>query len=161
MPTQVPTEQPYASTKESLRLKCHKKLPAVHPLVYAVGADTAKAGLGSNFRLPVYIPGWLACTQLLSLTVQAVLVNFPHNPTGAHLSHSDWQRVCNCCQANDSYLFSDEKYRHLEHDPEALLPSAVDSYERGISLSGMSKALSMPGLQQQFRSRGMSSGHLG
>ena len=38
-------------------------------------------------------------------------------------------------------------YRLLEHDADALLPSAADSYEHGISLSGMSKALSMPGLR--------------
>ena len=38
-------------------------------------------------------------------------------------------------------------YRLLEHDADALLPSAAHSYEHGISLSGMSKALSMPGLR--------------
>lgn len=84
--------------------------------------------------------------------VQAVIVNFPHNPTGAHLSKSEWQQLCSCCQACGAYLFSDEMYRLLEHKADARVPSAADSYERGISLSGMSKALSMPGMQQQIHS---------
>lgn len=88
------------------------------------------------------------CTELLLVLLsQAVITNFPHNPTGAHLTKSDWQRLCNLCQTRGAYLFNDEMYRLLEHDPKALLPSAADSYERGISLSGMSKALSMPGLR--------------
>ena len=38
-------------------------------------------------------------------------------------------------------------YRGLEHDRCAKLPTAADSYDKGISLCGMSKALSMPGLR--------------
>ena len=76
-----------------------------------------------------------------------MIVNFPHNPTGAHLSKSDWHQLYTCCRKHDAYLFSDEMYRLLEHNASDLLPSAADSYERGISLSGMSKALSMPGLR--------------
>ncbi|DBA74322.1 TPA: hypothetical protein ACH3X1_011096 [Trebouxia sp. C0004] len=38
-------------------------------------------------------------------------------------------------------------YRGLEHDRAAKLPAAADSYEKGISLCGVSKALSMPGLR--------------
>ncbi len=34
----------------------------------------------------------------------------------------------------------------LERDPAARLPAAVECYERGISLCGMSKALGMPGI---------------
>lgn len=38
-------------------------------------------------------------------------------------------------------------YRGLEHDRSVKLPTAADSYDKGISLCGMSKALSMPGLR--------------
>ena len=37
--------------------------------------------------------------------------------------------------------------RLLESNPEDRLPAAVDSYERGVSLSGMSKAFGMPGVR--------------
>lgn len=79
--------------------------------------------------------------------MQAVIVNFPHNPTGALLSQAQWQEVCACCDTQGAHLFSDEMYRGLEHDASAQLPAAVDSYQRGISLCGMSKAFSMPGLR--------------
>ncbi len=35
----------------------------------------------------------------------------------------------------------------LERDPGARLPAAAECYERGVSLSGMSKALGMPGIR--------------
>ena len=37
--------------------------------------------------------------------------------------------------------------RLLERDSESRLPAAVDAYERGVSLSGMSKAFGMPGIR--------------
>ena len=37
--------------------------------------------------------------------------------------------------------------RLLERDPSSRLPAAVDCYERGVSLSGMSKAFGMPGIR--------------
>lgn len=42
---------------------------------------------------------------------------------------------------------SDEMYRGLELDPAHRLPAAVDAYDRGISLSGTSKAVGGPGLR--------------
>lgn len=94
---------------------------------------------------------WEFKVQQLEALVQsdtkAIIVNFPHNPTGALLQRSEWQRLCACCQTHGVYLFSDEMYRGLEHDREAKLPAAADSYEKGISLCGVSKALSMPGLR--------------
>ena len=43
-----------------------------------------------------------------------------------------------------STLFS---CRLLEAHPSDRLPAAVDEYERGVSLSGMSKAFGMPGIR--------------
>ena len=37
--------------------------------------------------------------------------------------------------------------RLLESNPKDRLPAAVDCYERGVSLSGMSKAFGMPGIR--------------
>lgn len=46
-----------------------------------------------------------------------------------------------------SWPCSDEMYRWLELDPADRLPAAADAYERGISLSGCSKATGGPGLR--------------
>ena len=45
---------------------------------------------------------------------------------------------------NGSRLFS---CRLLERQPSDRLPAAVDEYDRGVSLSGMSKAFGMPGIR--------------
>ena len=79
--------------------------------------------------------------------MQAVIVYLPHNPTGEMISQAEWQHLCSICHSSGTYLFSDEMYRGLEHRDTAMLPTAADTYERGISLCGMSKALSMPGLR--------------
>jgi aspartate/methionine/tyrosine aminotransferase len=80
--------------------------------------------------------------------VKLVIVNAPHNPTGWLPTHEEWTRVLKACEASGAYLFSDEMYRFLELDPERRLPAAVDALpSRGISLSGLSKAVGMPGLR--------------
>ncbi|CAL8465212.1 g4747 [Coccomyxa elongata] len=85
--------------------------------------------------------------KLMRPTTRAVVVNFPHNPSGALLALTDWEALVGLCRASNAYLFSDEMYRMLERDPAARLPAAVECYERGISLCGMSKALGMPGIR--------------
>src|SRR3546814_19709697 len=50
-------------------------------------------------------------------------------------------------RAHGLYLFSDEVYRELEHDPADRLPAACDLYERAVSLGVMSKPYGLPGLR--------------
>ncbi|PRW58077.1 classes I and II [Chlorella sorokiniana] len=76
-----------------------------------------------------------------------VVVNSPHNPSGFQFSQEEWQRLVELCKGAGAYLFSDEMYRWLELDPSARLPAAADAYERGISLTGCSKATGGPGLR--------------
>ena len=46
-----------------------------------------------------------------------------------------------------AYIFSDEVYRLLELDENNRLPAIADCYEKGLSLSVMSKAYGLPGLR--------------
>ena len=78
-----------------------------------------------------------------------VVCNLPHNPTGALLSHTEFEALVSLCRRHGCYLFVDEMYRGLEHGgSQAQLPAAVDAYpERGISLGGLSKSYGLPGLR--------------
>jgi len=76
-----------------------------------------------------------------------IVINFPHNPTGYLLSNRALDSVIEIARKNNLYLFSDEMYRLLEYDPETQLPPVCDLYEKGISLSGLSKAFALPGLR--------------
>jgi aspartate/methionine/tyrosine aminotransferase len=83
----------------------------------------------------------------ISDKTRLVVINFPHNPTGYLLSRSDLESLITLARQHQIYVFSDEMYRLLEYNEGQRLPSICDIYERGISLSGMSKSLAMPGLR--------------
>ena len=76
-----------------------------------------------------------------------VVVNFPHNPTGATLSREGFESLIDLVKKRGIYLLSDEMYRFLEVTPDSTLPAACELYERAFSLFGLSKTFGMPGLR--------------
>jgi aspartate/methionine/tyrosine aminotransferase len=84
---------------------------------------------------------------LLNDGARMVVVNFPHNPTGAQPTVDEWREIVDMVRAAGAWLFSDEMYRFLERDPSHRLAAAVEEYERGITLGGLSKAFGAPGLR--------------
>lgn len=83
---------------------------------------------------------------LAEAPTHVVVVNFPHNPTGALPTRDEWARIVDLVDKSGAILFSDEMYRLLENC-EDRLPSAVELSARAASLSGLSKAYGMPGLR--------------
>ena len=83
--------------------------------------------------------------QQVKPNTKLIIINFPHNPTGNLPSKEDYQKIIDVAKKNNIYLFSDEMYRFLEHDPIDRLPSACDLYNKAISLFGMSKTFGMAG----------------
>lgn len=84
---------------------------------------------------------------LITPKTRLIVVNFPHNPTGYLPTHADLAAIVAVAARYNLYLFSDEMYRLLEYDPAERLPSVCDLYERGMTLSGLSKAFGLPGLR--------------
>jgi aspartate/methionine/tyrosine aminotransferase len=76
-----------------------------------------------------------------------LVVNFPHNPTGYLPARSDLDAIIASARHHGLFVFADEMYRLLEYDTETRLPPVADLYERGISLSGLSKSFALPGLR--------------
>eukprot|EP00882_Tetradesmus_deserticola_P021195 GHRQ01022944.1.p1 GENE.GHRQ01022944.1~~GHRQ01022944.1.p1 ORF type:complete len:239 (+),score=86.28 GHRQ01022944.1:220-936(+) len=85
--------------------------------------------------------------RLIQPGTKLVVVNFPHNPTGATLSPDDWHALIARCREVGAWLFSDEMYRFTELPPSRPLPAAAVCYERGVSLAGLIKAWGLPGLR--------------
>lgn len=79
--------------------------------------------------------------------VKLVVLNTPHNPTGALMRRDEFDRVIELCRRSGSILLCDEVYRMLEQDPGKRLPAACDAYENGISLSVLSKSWGLAGLR--------------
>ena len=85
--------------------------------------------------------------NLLSDNTRMLVINFPHNPTGALLSKEEFDRVIELVRDREIVLFSDEMYRFLEYDKKDRLPSACELYQDSITLCGMSKSFALPGLR--------------
>ena len=95
--------------------------------------------------------GWAhdldALEAALRPNTRLVYINTPHNPTGLLMPREVLDRVVERCAERGAWLFADEVYRELEHDPADRLPAAVDLYDRAISLGSMSKTYGLPGLR--------------
>jgi aspartate/methionine/tyrosine aminotransferase len=85
--------------------------------------------------------------RLLRPNTRAILVSAPHNPTGFLFGQDAWLEVVEIARRAGVWLFSDEVYRGLEHDPGTRLPAACDLYERAVSLNCLSKAYGLAGLR--------------
>jgi aspartate/methionine/tyrosine aminotransferase len=95
--------------------------------------------------------GWAhdfaALETLVRPNTRAIYINTPHNPTGLLMPEETFRRVLELAAQHGIYVFCDEVYRELEHDPATRLPAACDFYERALSLGSVSKTYGLPGLR--------------
>jgi aspartate/methionine/tyrosine aminotransferase len=118
---------------------------SLYEIAHAIGCDVVPW----TFRLDA--DGWrLDLDQLrrgLTERTRLMVLNFPHNPTGYLPARDELEALVQLARQRGLYIFSDEMYRWMEYDPTCRLPAMCDLYERGISLSGMSKTFGLPGLR--------------
>ena len=88
-----------------------------------------------------------ALRGLIRPNTRLIVVNFPHNPTGALPSHPEWEAILQAAREAGCYLLSDEVYRMMEYDPADRLSAAADRYEKALSLGVMSKPFGLAGLR--------------
>ena len=84
---------------------------------------------------------------LIRPNTRALYINTPHNPTGLLMPPEILRRVLEVAAKHNIYVFCDEVYRELEHDPASRLPAACDLYDRAVSLASVSKSYGLPGLR--------------
>ena len=85
--------------------------------------------------------------QAIRPNTKLILLNTPHNPTGALMSHEDWRAVVAMAHEAGAVLFADEVYRMLEYNPSDRLPAACELSPSALSLGVMSKAFGLAGLR--------------
>lgn len=59
---------------------------------------------------------WQLLQDTISSKTRLIILNFPHNPTGAILDARDLDRLANLIRDTDCYLLSDEVYEHIVFD---------------------------------------------
>ncbi|MDH0301790.1 MULTISPECIES: aminotransferase class I/II-fold pyridoxal phosphate-dependent enzyme [unclassified Pseudomonas] len=87
-----------------------------------------------------------AVARAVSARTRGLLLNTPHNPTGAVVDAPDLQRLATLCRAHDLWLLCDEVYRGLSYDREAPLPLQLPGMaERCVVIDSLSKSHAMSG----------------
>lgn len=84
--------------------------------------------------------------KVVTARTRAIVINYPHNPTGAHLAEHELRALLELADRNGATLFSDEVYRGLEHSA-APLPPAATLHAGAVSLGVMSKSFALAGLR--------------
>lgn len=86
--------------------------------------------------------------RLVREDTRLIVINFPHNPTGAYLTPGQLNEIVEIARSCGAYLYSDEMYRELIiKEGVETLPPVSDIYEKGISLWGTAKSFGMAGLR--------------
>ncbi len=84
---------------------------------------------------------WQRLQDTLNDKTRLVIINFPHNPTGAILSRADLQRLADILRDTSAYLLSDEVYEHIvfDEEPHVSALSIDELWERSLVISSFGK----------------------
>lgn len=119
-------------------------------------------------RIPLEFPGysvnWEKVKQAITVRTRAIVINSPHNPTGAVLTESDLKSLADLTRDTEIFVVSDEVYEHLIFDgiphqsvlryPELMERSFVCfSFGKTYHCTGwkLGYCISAPALMAEFR----------
>lgn len=119
------------------------------PFYDSYGAMIGLAG-ANHVTVPLHAPRFQPDPGELEAAfgpqTRVVIVNNPHNPTGAVFGAETLQRIVDLAARHDAVIITDEVYEHLvfgrPHVPVATLPGAA---ERTLSISSAGKTFSFTG----------------
>ena len=117
---------------------------SLYAVAESIGADVTLLPLHADQKWQLDIE---ELRKAVRPNTKLIVINFPHNPTGALLDRDTYTKIVEIAEESNVYLFSDESYRFLEYDPERLLPAAFETSNRGISLGVLSKTFALAGLR--------------
>ena len=109
----------------------------------AIGADVAIMHLKQEND---YLPDLNELKSLVTPETKMICINNPNNPTGALMSEETLKAIVEIAQSVGAWILCDEVYRHLTQT-DTWSPSIADLYDKGISVSSMSKVFSLAGLR--------------
>src|SRR6201985_1306126 len=122
---------------------------AFEPYYDSYAASIAMAGgtrVPVTLRPPAFRPDLAALAAAATPRTRAMLLNSPHNPTGAVFTREELTAIARIAVERDLLVVTDEVYEHLvytgEHVPIATLPGMP---ERTVSISSGGKTFSFTG----------------
>lgn len=109
----------------------------------SLGADVQLLHLSKSNN---YLPDMNQLKELVTENTKLICLNNPNNPTGALMPKEMLLEIVEIARSVGAYILCDEVYRHLTQEDE-WCESIVDLYEKGISVSSMSKVFSLAGIR--------------
>jgi methionine aminotransferase len=90
---------------------------------------------------------WQLLKDTINANTRLLILNFPHNPTGAILTLADLDRLAELIRDNDCLLLSDEVYEHIVFDgePHRSLLSHDELWERTLVVASFGKTFHATG----------------
>jgi methionine aminotransferase len=117
-----------------------------------------------TLKPPLFNIDWDEVESSINGKTKAIVINTPHNPSGAVLSEEDMARLSKIVVENNLYLISDEVYEHiifdeLEHNSALKYPElraltiAIYSFGKTFHATGWKTgyAVAPPELTEEFR----------
>ena len=89
--------------------------PAYDSYIPNIEINGAKA-IRISLQYPTYNIPWHEVKQKVNAKTKAIIINSPHNPTGAVLSKDDMTQLQSIVEGTSIYIVSDEVYEHLIFD---------------------------------------------
>lgn len=112
--------------------------------------SVALAG-GRCVHVPLALPNfsidWQRLVDALSPRTRLIILNSPHNPSGALISRSELDQLARLIRGFDIYLISDEVYEHLVYDgvQHASVLAHEELYARACVVSSFGKTYHVTG----------------
>lgn len=114
--------------------------PCYDSYVPAISLNGAKA-VFYELKYPDYKVDWEEVKRLMNFKTRMIMINTPHNPTGAVLSDQDMLQLQKILDNTDVLVLSDEVYEHIIFDGEKHQSVArfAKLAERSIIISSFGK----------------------
>lgn len=96
---------------------------------------------------PSYEINWDKLKRLINQHTRLIIINTPHNPTGATLSDDDLQMLEKLVRTNDIFIISDEVYEHIIFDgaKHASIARFPDLAAKSMVISSFGKSMHTTG----------------
>ncbi|TWC37056.1 2-keto-4-methylthiobutyrate aminotransferase [Pseudomonas sp. SJZ079] len=113
------------------------------PAVELAGGRCVHVPLGQ----PDFAIDWQRLNDALSPKTRLIILNSPHNPSGALISRTELDRLATLIRDRDIYLVSDEVYEHLVFDgaQHASVVAHEELYQRAFVVSSFGKTYHVTG----------------
>lgn len=117
------------------------------PAVTLAGGITRHIPLQVNDGGQDFEIDWQRLADAINENTRLIVVNFPHNPTGAILQEEDLDKLAELIRDTGCYLLSDEVYEHIvfDDDRHRSLATHDELWERAMVISSFGKTFHATG----------------